>query len=94
MKQTSYSRQSAESLALRAVAFLAADDDHIQRFIASTGLDPATFARNVDDSTTLAGVLDFILGDENLVIEFSEFAGITPEEPAIARQALPGFQHW
>ncbi|MFP6729797.1 MAG: DUF3572 family protein [Alphaproteobacteria bacterium] len=32
-----------------------------------------------------------MLTDEALLIEFVEDAGIAPEEPARARQALPGY---
>jgi len=94
VKQTTFSQKSAETLALQGIAFLAGDDDRIQRFFTATGLDPAALRSSVDDSSTLAGVLDFILGDEKLVQEFAEFAGITPEEPALARRSLPGFEHW
>ena len=36
-------------------------------------------------------VLDYLLGDEKLLLKFAEDTGIAPEEPALARRALPGF---
>ena len=50
--------------------------------------------QNVEDTTVLAGVLDYILGDESLVLEFAEYAGIAPDAPARARSALPGYEQW
>jgi hypothetical protein len=47
----------------------------------------------VSDPAILAGILDYFLADEALLIEFAEFAGVSPELPALARSALPGFSH-
>ena len=90
MKQPIYTQQSAETLALQAIAFLAGDDDRLQRFIATCGLSPQDLTQAVGDSAALGGILDYILGDESLVIEFADHAGVPPEAPAAARRALPG----
>lgn len=90
MKQATYSQQTAETLALQAIAFLAGDDDRLQRLIATCGLTPQDLTRAVGDSAALGGILDYILGDDSLVIEFADYAGVPPEAPAAARRALPG----
>lgn len=93
MKHLDYSQKNAETLALQAVAFLASDDQRIERFVTTSGLDPASLKRGINDSTMLAGVLDYILGDETLLLDFAAFADIDPEAPVRARRALPGFEH-
>lgn len=92
MKHPDYNQKSAETLALQAVTFLASDDERIVRFVATSGLDPASLKQSINDSAMLAGVLDYVLGDEMLVLEFAAFAGIDPEAPARARRRLPGFE--
>ena len=39
----------------------------------------------------LGGVLDYLLALEPLLVEFADHANIAPEDPVLARQALPGY---
>ncbi len=80
----------ALSLARDALVFLVQDQDRAGRFLAVTGMGPADIRARVDDPTFLAGVLDFLLGDERLVIEFTDAQDVAPEAPARARRLLPG----
>ena len=91
MKFSRYTPEKAEFLALQAVSFLASDDDRIGRFMSISGMSPDSLMQTIGDTTVLAGVLDYILSDDSLLIEFSEFAEIAPEVPALARASLPGF---
>ena len=83
-------QQQAEILALRALGYLAEHEEFMARFMALTGLAPADILQRGDDADMLAGVLDFFLGDEKLLIEFCQSAQIAQQLPAKARQALPG----
>ncbi|WP_425403748.1 DUF3572 domain-containing protein [Hwanghaeella sp.] len=85
-------KQPEEALALArdALIYLSQDADRIGRFLAVTGVGPAEIRERVEDPTFLAGVLDFILADDAMVVDFAEKASILPEEPARARRLLPG----
>ena len=75
-------------LAVQALAFIAEDDGRLSGFIASTGIAVQSIRDAARGADFLAGVLEHILADENLLIAFADNAGIDPAEVARARQAL------
>src|SRR5271166_5033658 len=81
-------RELAETLAIEALGFIAGEPDSLARFLAASGIGPATLRRAAADPAFLAGVLDFLLGDEPLLIAFAGRAGIPPERIAEARRAF------
>ena len=80
--------EMAEKLAIEALAFIAGESDVLARFLAASGLGPATLRRAASDPAFLAGVLDFLLGDEPLLVAFAAHGGIPPERIGSARRAL------
>ena len=80
----------AETLALKALAFLAHSPEEIDRFVALSGVAPADLRARADEPEILAAVLDFLLADDTRVTGFCEEAGIDPRELHAARRALPG----
>ena len=86
-KQPPYS-QTAEMLAVQALAFIAEDDSRMSGFVASTGIAVESIRAAAREPNFLAGVLEHILAEENLLIAFADSAGIDPAEVARARQAL------
>ena len=87
-KRPSYPRQTAEMLAVQALAFIAEDDGRLSGFVASTGIAVQSIRDAAREPNFLAGLLEHILADENLLIAFAASAGIDPAEVARARQAL------
>ena len=87
-KRPPYSRETAEMLAVQALAFIAEDDDRLNGFIASTGITAQSIRDAAHDPNFLVGVLEHILADENLLIAFADSAGFDPAEVARSRQAL------
>jgi len=83
-------RESAEALALRALAHVAAESELLQRFMAMTGAAPADLRSRPDDPALLAAVADFLLSDDRLVTDFARQAGVPAIALAEARAALPG----
>jgi hypothetical protein len=79
-----------ETLALQALAFIAGDDDRLERFIGLTGIDPGQLRAIAQDPAGLGSVLDYLLGWEPLLLEFAEAHDLKPEGIAIARRKLPG----
>ena len=80
----------AETLALKALAFLAHSQEEIDRFVALSGVAPADLRARADEPEILAAVLDFLLTDDSRVTGFCEEASIDPRELHAARRALPG----
>ena len=81
---------AAQAVALGALAHLVADETARGRFLALSGATPEMLRQGTGDPAFLAGILDFLLGDEALLSAFCESAGLAPEAPAQARAALPG----
>ncbi len=86
MKESS----QANEIAIGALTFLAQDMERLGRFLALTGIDPQTIRLAAQEPGFLAGVLDHILGDENLLLAFAAEARLKPDAIARARHALAG----
>ena len=71
-------RDSAGTLALDALAYLATVPDAFGRFADLSGLDPSTAAARAAEPEFLTAVLDFLLTDEELLVEFCNAASIEP----------------
>lgn len=84
------SAEDAEAIALQAMAYIAADDVLITRFIGLTGCGGIVDMRGrLTDRSFLGSVLDFILSDEPTIIAFAESISMPPEVPMLARAKLP-----
>jgi N6-adenosine-specific RNA methylase IME4 len=83
-----YSQEAAEMLAIQALGFLAEDPDRLAGFASATGVEVHTMREASRQPDFLAGVLEHLLADENLLVAFADNAGIDPLGVARARQAL------
>lgn len=93
MKPASVSASDASSIALNLIAFIASDENRLDRFLALSGImlmDLKTGAANPDFQ---GFVLDYALQDETLIIDFSTSSGNKAENIQLARFALPGATH-
>jgi hypothetical protein len=91
------SRQdSAETLALQALTWLAGNEDLLPVFLGSTGLSPAELATRAGEPEFLGSVLDFLLMDDAWIVAFCDTAGLRYDAPSQARAYLPGGEatHW
>ena len=87
-KMQSASVDSARSLAVSALTFIAADPDRLSRFLGLTGLGPENLRTAAADPAFLGSVLDYLVADEKLLVEFAADAGLKPEAVARAHEAL------
>jgi hypothetical protein len=85
-----FGRDEAEALAVSALSFLVEKPEALGRFLALTGIGPATLRQSAADPAFLTGVLDFLLGDEALLTAFATDAGIRAERIGAARRLLEG----
>ena len=92
----SYTQDSAETLALQALAWLAANDDLLPVFLGSTGASEVDLTKQASDPIFLGAVLDFLMMDDAWVIGFCDHLSIPYERIMQARAALPGGEqvHW
>jgi hypothetical protein len=89
-KRAAPSQESAEMLAIQALAFMAEEPERLNAFLSVTGLALGDLREAAGAPGFLAGVLEHMLGDENLLLAFAEAAGIDPAGIARARDALVG----
>jgi hypothetical protein len=87
-RQLPLTAESAETLAVQALTFIARDGERLGRFLAVTGIGPVEIRDAAREPHFLAGVLDHIAGDETLLLAFASDAGIDPAEIPRARKAL------
>ncbi len=83
-------REQAETIALQALAFIAGEERALEGLIGQTGLGFEDMKAQAGDATFLAGVMDFVLSDESLLLAFCHATDLSPEMPLRVRRALPG----
>jgi hypothetical protein len=82
------SRDDAETIAVSALGFLAADPERLSRFLALSGLGPHNLRAAAASPGFLAAVLDHLMADERLLIAFAGGENLSPERIAAARRAM------
>ncbi|PKP69310.1 MAG: DUF3572 domain-containing protein [Alphaproteobacteria bacterium HGW-Alphaproteobacteria-4] len=89
-------RNSAETVGIQALGWLAAQDDLFMAFLAASGASVAELRVRAADPEFLAAVLDFLLQDDAQVLAFAEASGLAPEAALHAAAVLsgPAGAHW
>jgi Protein of unknown function (DUF3572) len=80
----------AHEAAIAALGFLSADPDRLERFLALSGLGPHNLRKAAADPAFFGAVLDYVVGDERLLLGFAEAQGWRPEDVVRAREGLAG----
>jgi hypothetical protein len=83
-------REGAESVAVQALAYLAGEPEQLARFLALTGIGPQVIRAAASDPQFLAGVLDFVVADEKLLVAFAEHIQMKAEAVLRAQELLSG----
>ncbi len=87
-------QESAETLALEALAWLAADEDRLGAFLNATGASPGDLVKSAGEPAFLGSVLDHLLSADHLVVGFCDAQGLAYNAPMRARADLPGGGQW
>lgn len=89
-------RNSAETLAIQALGWIAARDDLFTAFLAASGAAVADLRALAADPVFLAAVLDFLMQNDEVVLAFSAEVGVAPEAAMQAAAVLagPAARHW
>jgi hypothetical protein len=80
--------EEAESVAVRALAFVAGDPERLSRFLDITGLRPETIRQAAASPGFFAAVLDHVASDERLLLAVASAIATKPERIMQARHAL------
>lgn len=89
-------QETAETIALQALAFLIGDEELRDVFMGATGTGAEDIRARAGEAEFLISVLDFLMMDDAWVIRFCDSCGLEYTSPQSARQALPGGaqMHW
>lgn len=79
---------AAEWVGIHGLSFLAGDSGRLGRFLSLTGIGPSDIAASKDDPQFLASVLEYLLGDEALLLEFAANNALPPERVQTAWDIL------
>lgn len=90
------SPDEAETIAIRALGWLVANDDLLPVFLGASGAAAEDLRSSAQDPAFLAAVLDFVTMNDDWVIGFCDAARLSYDLPLRARHALPGAAevHW
>ncbi len=89
-------REVAETVAAKALAWIAGQDDLLGVFLGATGASADDARSRAGDPEFLASVLDFLLMDDAWVVGFCDATETPYDTPMKARAFLPGGEavHW
>ena len=83
-------RADAETIALKAVEWMAADGTIFGSFLNESGETADGVQQRLGDAEFLASALDHLLMSDDAVMSFCSGCDLPFELPAAARRALPG----
>ena len=91
-----FEQESAETLAIQALGWIAAQDDLFPVFLGATGSSEADAKTRAGDPEYLGSVLDFLLMDDAWIVAFCDAVNRPYSDPMAGRAALPGGEavHW
>ncbi|MBO6825781.1 MAG: DUF3572 family protein [Sneathiella sp.] len=81
----------AETISYQAIAYILEDHRRLDHLMRETGLGISDFQNLENAPETLAGVLDFLLSYEDLLLGFCESYNLQPDIPMKVRRQFPGF---
>ena len=83
-------RDTAETIALTALGYLAGAAEDFDRFLTTSGLDAASLKARAGEPEVLAAVLDFLLRNEALLVDFCDSTSIAARDVHMAHHLLGG----
>lgn len=82
--------ETSDIVALRAFTFIMENDDLRERFLMLTGLDVENLRATLSAPSTLASVLEFLIGHEPDLMEAAHAQKLDPEQLVAAWRDLGG----
>lgn len=81
---------NGEDIAIRALVWIAGNEQMLHRFLDLSGIDASQIRQAAQEPAFLAGVLNFILAHEPTLNEFAEAENLHPSAVGKALKSLPG----
>ena len=81
-------RARAEAMAAEALGFLGRSPERLIRFLDVSGLSPDTLRAAAAEPGYFAGLMDYLVSDEELLLAFAGEIGASPESVMQARHLL------
>ena len=81
-------REEAENVAVGAFSFIIADEERLGRFLAVSGLQPDTIRSAATSPGFFAGILDYVVSDEPLLVALAKELNTKPEHIMSAHRTL------
>ncbi len=81
-------RETAETTALKGLAFLAGRQDDMERFLANAGIGPEELKIRAADPDMLRAVTEYLLTDDGLLAAFCEEQGFDARDVHMAAYTL------
>jgi len=82
--------EQAETLAINALGYLAESPNRLERLMELSGLDAASIRQQAGERDFLAAVLDFLMANEELLVDFCHDTQTEPQAVQMASRALGG----
>ena len=82
--------KAVELLAIEALTFLAQNSERLERFLALSGIQPVEIRSQASEPGFLGAILDHVLADERLLLDFAAAAQRDPAAVNEARRELCG----
>lgn len=83
-------RDHAEWIGIRALAWLASNDEVMPVFLGATGAAADDLRQRANEPAFLVSVLDFLMMNDDWVVEFCDAEKLSYDSPMRARHSLPG----
>lgn len=80
----------AETIALRALGWMATNEELLPVFIGASGISTDDFKKRAQESEFQCSVLDFLMMDDAWVMAFCDAENLGYDQLMVARQSLPG----
>jgi len=79
---------AAETLGLKALTWLVARPEALERFLSASGLGAADLRARASEPDLLAALIDYLLSNETLAMEFCKTEGVESRDLHLAQRAL------
>ena len=80
----------AEFVAVKAVEYMAQNIETLGGFLAHAGVGPGELKTAISSPEFLAGVLDYMMMDEGVLMDFAKTMDLAPQDIVKARLCFPG----
>ena len=84
-----YMKNKAEIVALNIIEYIFSNDQLKGEFLSLTGISEVHAREYTDSPEFLSGAMDFLLANEEELIQFCEQFGYKPDDPLFYRGSIP-----